>query len=193
MASPIEALIRHNKALPLEERKALLYCTYTGKPITGRLVEEFPSFLIGGQSGYGKTSAMAGFCCNIVMAGGQIMVIDPHCNAPRDSLAKTIAPLAPWFAQPILDFTEAETEDIVAYFQWILDEYQRRKRPNGTVGKPLLYLVIDEWNELLDSLYGDDLETVLLTVRTISAWWAQVQHEGGACCPAMGTCHLGRS
>lgn len=166
--SKFEQMIRYNAGMPFEQKKAIPFCTEHGKPVMCNLAEDFPSFLVGGQSGYGKTSAVAYLCCQIVMCGGRLLVLDPHCNAPRDSLAKIIEPLSPWFVRPVLDFSEADSSEIMDYFQFMLDEFEVRKRPHGTIGKQPLFFVIDEWAELLDSLEDDEMELAIKAVRTIA-------------------------
>jgi hypothetical protein len=94
--------------------------------------------------------------------------VDPHINAPRDSLAKIIEPLSPWFVRPVLDFSVADAAEIVAYFQYMLDEFTARQKPNGTIGKQPLFCVIDEWNELVDLLDDDELAVAVKAVRTIA-------------------------
>ncbi len=162
-----ETLIRDNVTRPLEKKRIILYFTQRGKAMYCYL-EDLPSFLIGGMPKHGKTSTMAFYCGQIVMAGGQIIVIDPHSGAPRDSLADAVAPLAPWFALPVLDFTEVDSPEVVRYFHYVMDEYTSRKRRNGTVGKKPLYLVVDEWNEMLDYLDKEGAATVLEIVRTVA-------------------------
>ena len=110
-----ETLIKDNLTRPLEKKRIILYFTQRGQAIYCYL-EDLPSFLIGGMPKHGKTSTMAFYCGQIVMAGGQIIVIDPHSGAPRDSLADAVAPLAPWFALPVLDFTEVDSSEVVRYF-----------------------------------------------------------------------------
>ena len=162
-----EELIIKNKARPVEKRRIIAYLTYGGQAVYKPL-EELPSFLIGGWPGQGKSSAMVFYACQIVMAGGELVIIDPHSSAPRDSLAKAVAPLAQWFALPPLDFTAVDSSVVVNYFQFVLDEYKARKLQDGTVGKKPLYVMVDEWNELLDELDKDELEEVLLVVRTVA-------------------------
>lgn len=163
-----EELIRKNKARPLDKKRGILYFTERGVPAYGCLADVMPSFLIGGVSGFGKTSAAVWYSNQIVMAGGRLVVIDPHYGAPRDSLSSAIAPLAPWLALPILNFNEVDTSEVVGAFQYILDEFKERKKPNGTVGKQPLFLIADEWAELLDGLDDDEKEIVLYTVRTVA-------------------------
>jgi hypothetical protein len=157
-------IITYNMSRPFEERKALLYGegpTFQVKT----LFDELPSFLVGGLPNFGKTSAVAFLACQMVMCGAQLVVIDPHMYAPRDSLAKIIAPLAPWYALPPIDFEDAR--QVVDAFQFVLSEYERRNRKNAVPGEPL-FLICDEWNLLLDMLDDDELETVIRCVRTIA-------------------------
>jgi hypothetical protein len=165
--SELEKLAYYNARVPFEEKLALLYCSETGNLVYVKFAEEFPSFLIGGLPGYGKSSAMAGFCCMVVLAGGQVIVLDPHMGAPRDSLGKTVAPLAPWFALPIID-DFSDTEKVLSYFQYMLDELRSRQHPGGCVGKRPLFLVVDEWAALLDRLDDDELDIVLEAVRSVA-------------------------
>lgn len=163
-----EELIRKNRARPLDKKRGIMFFTERGVPVYGFLAEDMPSFLIGGVSGFGKTSAAVWYCNQIVMAGGRLVVIDPHYGAPRDSLSEAIMPLAPWFARPILNFNDVDTAEVVAAFQYILDEFKARKKPNGTKGKQPLFLIADEWAELLDSLDDEEKEAVLYVVRTVA-------------------------
>ena len=165
--SPAEVTIYRNKNVPLEKKRCIHYFSTRGEAVYGYL-EDLPSFLIGGLPKQGKTSAMVFYCCQIVSAGGQVILIDPHYGAPRDSLGKMVEPLSPWFALPVLNFNEVESSAVVRYFQYVLDEFLARKKPNGCAGKTALYLCVDEWNELLDGLDRDELETVLKCVRTVA-------------------------
>jgi HNH endonuclease len=162
-----ETLIRDNLTRPLEKKRIILYFTQRAQAMYCYL-EDLPSFLIGGMPKHGKTSTMAFYCGQIVMAGGQVIVIDPHSGAPRDSLADAVSPLAPWFALPVLDFTEVDSSEVVNYFHYVMAEYLSRKRRNGTAGKKPLYLVVDEWNEMLDYLDQEEAATVLEIVRTVA-------------------------
>lgn len=157
-------LIEYNRLRPFEERKALLY----GEGPTFQirtLSDELPSILIGGLPNFGKTSCMAFLCSQIVMCGGQLVVIDPHLNAPKDSLAKIVAPLSPWFALPLVDFED--TRQVVKAFQFVEAEYERRNRKNASNFYPL-FLIADEWNILLDMLEDDEYEAVIKAVRTVA-------------------------
>lgn len=157
-------IISYNAQRPFEKRKALLYGegpTFQVKT----LFDELPSFLVGGLPNFGKTSAVAFLACQMVMCGARLVVIDPHMFAPRDSLSKIIAPLAPWYALPPIDFED--TRSVVGAFQFVLSEYERRNRKNAQPGEPL-FLICDEWNLLLDMLDDEELETVILAVRTIA-------------------------
>ncbi len=157
-------IIKYNMARPFEERKALLYGegpTFQVKT----LFDELPSFLVGGLPNFGKTSAVSFLACQMVMCGARLVVIDPHMFAPRDSLAKIIAPLSPWYALPPIDFEDSS--QVVGAFQFVLSAYERRNRKNAKPGEPL-FLICDEWNLLLDMLDDDELVTVILAVRTIA-------------------------
>jgi 5-methylcytosine-specific restriction endonuclease McrA len=157
-------IIRYNSTRPFEQRKALLYGQ--GNTFQVRtLYDELPSFLVGGLPGFGKTSAVAFLACQMVMCGARLVVIDPHMFAPRDSLSKIIAPLSPWYALPPIDFED--TSQVVGAFQFVLNEYEKRNRKTARPGEPL-FLICDEWNLLLDMLDDEELETVILAVRTIA-------------------------
>src|SRR6266567_2154769 len=157
-------VIEYNKNRPFEERKALLYGSGPSFQVK-TLFDELPSFLVGGLPNFGKTSAVAFLACQMVMCGARLVVIDPHMFAPRDSLAKIIAPLSPWYALPPIDFEDSS--QVVGAFQFVLSEYERRNRKNARPGEPI-FMIVDEWNLLLDSLDDDELETVILAVRTIA-------------------------
>ncbi len=157
-------IIEYNMARPYEKRKALLYGE--GPTFQVRtLADELPSILIGGLPNFGKTSCMAFLCCQIVMCLGKLVVIDPHCFAPRDSLAKIVAPLSDWFALPLIDFED--TRQVVKAFQFVEQEYLRRNRKNATNFYPL-FMIVDEWNILLDMLDEDEYEEVIRCVRTVA-------------------------
>jgi 5-methylcytosine-specific restriction endonuclease McrA len=157
-------IIEYNKARPFEQRKALLYGM--GQTFQVRtLADELPSILIGGLPNFGKTSCMSFLCTQIVMCGGQLVVIDPHCFAPRDSLAKIVQPLSDWFALPLIDFED--TRQVVRAFQFVEQEYLRRNRKNASNFYPL-FMIVDEWNILLDMLDEDEYEEVIRCVRTVA-------------------------
>lgn len=157
-------IIEYNQHRPFEQRKALLYGM--GNTFQVRtLFDELPSFLVGGLPGFGKTSAVSFLACQMVMCGASLIVCDPHMYAPRDSLAKIIAPLAPWYALPPIDFEDSG--QVVGAFQFVLNEYEKRNRKHAQPGEPH-FLICEEWNLLLDMLNDDELETVILAVRTIA-------------------------
>lgn len=157
-------IIQYNQARPYEKRKALLYGE--GSTFQVRtLADELPSILIGGLPNFGKTSCMAFLCTQIVMCLGKLVVIDPHCFAPRDSLAKIVQPLSDWFALPLIDFEDSR--QVVKAFQFVEQEYLRRNRKNATNFYPL-FMIVDEWNILLDMLDDEEYEEVIRCVRTVA-------------------------
>jgi hypothetical protein len=124
------------------------------------------SFLIGGQTGTGKSVLIAHLCCHAVMAGSQLLVIDPHLNEKKHGLMHKIEPLQDWFAREPVDFEDIS--QVVERFEWLAGEYQQRKARDGMVGKSPLVLVIDEFNELLGEFDKHEAKFVAHTIGNIA-------------------------
>jgi hypothetical protein len=145
MSTIFEQLAHGNKRLPIEEREIILgyirgQCDYA--PLC--------SYLIGGQTQQGKSVILAYLCYMVVLAGSQLVIIDPHCNKRRCYLTQKVEQLADWFIGDQLDFTDMD--EVLARFEWLAQEYKRRKAPGGMEGKQPLYLIVEEFNELLSEL-----------------------------------------
>lgn len=161
MTSALERLAVANRQANIEEREIAL------GTIDGELdFSPLSSFLIGGQTQQGKTVLMAYLCCMAVIAGGSIVLIDPHCNERRRGLTQKIEPLSDWFIGEPLDFQDMD--EVLARFEWLGQEYIQRKKPNGLAGKQPIFLVVDEYNELFASLKKDQKELVALTIGNMA-------------------------
>jgi HNH endonuclease len=142
MREHLERLLLYNQDAPLKERWIMLG---TAK---GHIVGAHPgSFLLGGHSGMGKSHLLAYLCCMAVLASGRLLVIDPHCHEREEGLFHKIEPLRPWFIRQPVDFEDID--EVLALFLWLEQEYWNRKKIGGMRGKLPLYIIIDEFNELL--------------------------------------------
>ena len=95
----------------------------------------------------GKTCILAHLCAQAVIAGGQLLVLDPHANLLRRGLMEKIQPLRPWFFAPPCDFTNIS--EAICLFELLESEYKARQAtPKAMEGKSPLFLVIDEFNRL---------------------------------------------
>jgi 5-methylcytosine-specific restriction endonuclease McrA len=144
----LELLGRGNLCAPIEEREILLGYL-KGQPDYQRL----SSFLLGGQTGQGKSQVAAHLCCMAVLSGAQLWVIDPHGHETQRGLLPKIEPLREWFANDpfALDFLD-DLPGVVDEFESAYLEYKRRKAKHGMLGKKPLFLVVDELNELLGDI-----------------------------------------
>ena len=113
----------------------------TLQPVTGALDDVY-SVGIGGMPGGGKTNTAAALAAQSVALGSRLIVMDPHRDAGRDSLARTLAPLAP----AMVTAPAAEEREILAVLEMIHGELERRKA--GGSGDPWA-IVIDEWTALV--------------------------------------------
>ena len=111
------------------------------QPVTGALDDVY-SVGIGGMPGVGKTNTAAALAAQSVALGSRLIVVDPHRDAARDSLARTLAPLAP----AMVTSPAAEEREILAVLEMIHGELERRKA--GATGDPWC-IVIDEWTALV--------------------------------------------
>lgn len=111
------------------------------EPVTGALDDVY-SVGIGGMPGGGKTNTAAALAAQSVALGSRLIVMDPHRDAGRDSLARTLAPLAP----AMVTAPAADEREILAVLEMIHGELERRKA--GGSGDPWA-IVIDEWTSLV--------------------------------------------
>ena len=113
----------------------------TLQPVTGTLDDVF-SIGVGGLPGAGKSNTCSFVAGQSVALGSKLIVMDPHRDAQQDSLARTLAPLAPAMVTP----AAAEEREILAVLEMIHAELERRKA--GGVGEPWC-IVVDEWTALV--------------------------------------------
>ena len=111
------------------------------EPVTGALDDVY-SVGIGGMPGAGKSNTAAVLAAQSVVLGSRLIVVDPHRDAGQDSLARTLAPLAP----AMVTTPAAEEREILTVLEMIHAELDRRKA--GGTGEPWC-IVIDEWTALV--------------------------------------------
>lgn len=130
-----------NRRLDIEDREIIV-----GYSLASEVYGRLSSFLIGGMTQQGK-SVIAAFlaCQHTALAGTHIILIDPHCHNKKRGLLPKLEPLAPWFAMPPVDFSDVD--EVVSRFQWLDQEYRRRKQ--SMAGAAPILLLIDEFNEFL--------------------------------------------
>lgn len=120
---------------------------------TGDLVrlstEELFNIAIGGTSGSGKSWTIAAIAAQHILAGGKLIIIDPH-GRKDDGLTKRLQPFAPaFFCKPAID-----EPDMKAMADMVRAEVKRRKE--GKRGKPWL-VVVDEYAALMRSAIADTI------------------------------------
>lgn len=116
------------------------------------------SFLIGGLPDMGKTHILSYLACQAVILGGRLLFIDPHGNEGSHGLMSKVSSLRPWFADAPIDAEDSEAS--LATLLQMEQELHQREAKGGMVGKQLLFLFIDEFNEFLSRFEKDDLATV---------------------------------
>jgi hypothetical protein len=99
---------------------------------------------IGGVSGSGKTTTIRFYLFQALLQHALLMMIDPHLHEPEESLA---AQFLMFPHSHILPPCDGNARDIMERIVWLDKELQRRKA-QGIKG-PLIFLVIDEFNEVM--------------------------------------------
>ncbi len=155
-------LARVNSRLDIEERALLLGYTTKGHI----MLSELSSYLIGGMTGQGKTIILTHLCWAAVVAGAQLLIVDPHLNNKKRGLLTKINPLAPWFIRDPVSFEDLD--EVVACFEWLEQEYKRRKSRDGMLGARPLFLFVDEFNEMLSELDKAQLATVTRVIGNVA-------------------------
>lgn len=113
------------------------------------------STAVGGVSGSGKTTTTRFLAAQSAMMGARFVILDPHAGAGDDSLAATLAPLAPSFiADPA-----ADVPTMRAVIQRVTAELDERMR-TGRKAPPLI-VCVDEFTSLMRGPVGDDLAALL--------------------------------
>ncbi len=153
---------RLNRTLPLKERRIVAGLI---PPLTCVLNGLDSSYLIGGLPGQGKSTIAAWFACMGVVVGGQLIVVDPHMHHEEESLYARISPLQRWFAGPPVSFDDDEIDAAMQLINWLWEEYNRRR--NSPVDLKPLFVIIDEFNELLDDLSNNQLKFALKVFKKL--------------------------
>jgi 5-methylcytosine-specific restriction endonuclease McrA len=162
MTSIAEQQVRYNLSHPYKERKVIVgFTPRSHKPVVDVITRAYPSLLISGYPGQGKSSLVAYITGEFVKAQASAFVVDPHADAPEDSLADRLRPLAPRY----VTLTDFDLDRIMEHLQFLWDEYLARHAKGGCEGKETLLTVVDEWNELLRLL---DKEQKELAIKVVS-------------------------
>jgi hypothetical protein len=112
-----------------------------GHLLTGAL-RDWRSGGIGGLPGSGKTTTQRFIAGQCALAGARLVVLDPHGDAGADSLAGTLAPLAPAF----LCAPATEPPAMLAALHLVQD-VMRARLAGGAAPWPL-FVFVDEWTAL---------------------------------------------
>ncbi len=139
----MQKAILNNAARDIEDREVIIGMVRSGQPFPALL----SSWLVGGQTQQGKSCIAAFFVMWFLMAGSQIVLLDPHLHNKKRGLYTKLEPLQAWFARPPIDCLDID--EILNVIDWLEAEYKERKRSMS--GKAPLLLIIDEFNELLSS------------------------------------------
>lgn len=154
----IEKIAERNQQLPVEE-KQWVHGIEQGKPKIG-LLTDLRSFVTGGMQGSGKTSTMTWCAGQSVAYGGKLLIFDPDENS-KEGIVDRLMPLREAF---ICDPLDCENQrETVDRFKWVQEQLDSR-RALGNDDAPLLFIVIDEWNQLLRSLRDTKLRATVLDV-----------------------------
>jgi hypothetical protein len=143
----IESAILFNACHDIEDRKIACGVARSRK---GPYLVESPlaSWLIGGQTMQGKSSIATFFVLWFLVAGtAHILLLDPHKHNKARGLYTKLAPLYDWFIREPIDCLDVD--ELLDYIDWLEQEYHDRRR--SMIGKKILLVVIDEFNELLTS------------------------------------------
>jgi HNH endonuclease len=146
----------------VEERLIILGYNRHGNAVLG----ELSSFLIGGQPKMGKSSIAAHLCWSGVVAGGLLIIVDPHLHSKKRGLFTKVSPLSPWFAQEAVDFTDLDV--VVSRFDWLEQEQIRREGRGGMIGARPIFLVVDEFNVFLSRLDSEQEATVARVISNVA-------------------------
>ena len=123
-------------------------------PVVGSWKDLY-STAVGGVSGSGKTNTTRFLAAQSAMSGARFCILDPHAGAGEDSLAATLAPLAPSFiADPA-----ADVPTMRAVIKRVSAELDERMR-TGRKGPPLV-VACDEFTSLMRGPVGDDLAALI--------------------------------
>ena len=101
------------------------------------------SSAVAGLSGSGKTTTLRFLAGQSALHGARFLVLDPHADAGEESLAGTLAPLAPVFLAP----PAADDRAMLHALGDVQTELQRRLR--GAPATPPIIVAIDEFTSLM--------------------------------------------
>jgi hypothetical protein len=125
--------------------------------VRARWKEDLGSMVIVGQSGAGKTVAATTLGLQATMAGGRLMVGDPHAG-DDDSLAAMLSPL-PSRLRSVAQSPE-EIADMLEHAVSIIDE---RYKPGNTERSPI-FVTVDEITKLMLSKVARRIEAALMSI-----------------------------
>ncbi len=137
-AGVIQEALRQGKIVLGYEDEKLRY---------GTLEDDVRSCGIGGVSGGGKTTGVRFLLYQGLLMGAKLLMIDPHLHEEEESLAAQFMMFKHSHIMPPCDDKDTE---VAKRIKWLVSEYEKRKA-RGIKG-PAIFVVIDEFNELMRTL-----------------------------------------
>lgn len=131
------------------------------------VIDKWPgTFGIAGRGRSGKTRRVLTIIIQAIMGRARVFICDPHASKD-DSLARLLAPLAPWLT---IACNDAEIVEASRYF---LSEMENRVQELSDNKTPWL-IIYDEWSRLMttDKIDDDDKEILKHTVEHCSTEYA---------------------
>jgi hypothetical protein len=113
-----------------------------GQPITAALAD-WRSGAVAGLPGSGKTTTQRFIAAQAALQGARLVILDPHMHKGADSLAGTLAPLAPAF---LCDPAEHPRDMLHALH--LVDDIMRARLAGAPVDFPL-FVFVDEFTSLM--------------------------------------------
>lgn len=126
---------------------------------------EVGNIAVAGDTGSGKTNTACFLAAQVVLAGGQLIVCDPHGNAPEQSREQTlswnISPLAASFVCDVAISDDAIKESI-----YLTNDILQSRRRGASATYPV-WLVIDEFSGVMRNHdVADALSSLLEDIAT---------------------------
>jgi hypothetical protein len=113
-----------------------------GQPLTGAL-KDWRSGAIAGLPGAGKTTTQRFIAGQAALQGARLVILDPHADAGEESLAGTLAPLAPAFlCEPATD------PRAMVHALRLVDGIMQDRLHGAPVTYPL-FVFVDEFTSLM--------------------------------------------
>jgi hypothetical protein len=159
----VAQLAAENTGLHVRDKKWLLG-TIHGEPKVGKLYD-FRGLALCGAQGQGKTSDMVFQAFQGAANGFDLLVIDPHLFN-EEGLVPRLKPVRHTFVKvPPHPDDEAE---IMERFEWLEAELRARNTEHGMRGKQVLFVFIDEYNDLLRHLSKANRKRVMDIVLSLA-------------------------